>query len=645
MASFFEGIIKNIVERLAGNRNRQKAAGSSLPGLALAALGVVYGDIGTSPLYALRECFHGKYAIAVSRGNVLGVLSLMFWALLLVVTIKYLTFVLMADNRGEGGVIALTGLLKQSTPKRKRRRFGLVAIGLFGACLLYGDGMITPAISVLSAVEGIRIITPSLKPYVIPVTIAILGGLFVLQRRGTARVGKLFGPVILIWFLSLSFLGAAQIARDPKILAAVFPWYGIGFLVRNKMAGLVVLGAVFLVVTGAEALYADLGHFGKAPIRLAWVGLVFPALVLNYFGQGAVLLVRPDMSHHPFYALVPAGAMVPMVILATVATIIASQAVITGAFSLTEQAIKLGYLPRLRVRHTSAWHMGQIYIAPVNYLLMICAISLVVGFRTSSKIAAAYGMAVTVTMLITTTLFFVVTRKKWGWNFMVAMLLTCIFYIVETPFFLANLTKISHGAWFPLAVGAAIFSVMLTYQDGSEILRNKMRRLTPRLEKFQEMLRENPPRRVKGTAVFLTRSHDIVPAALVHNIQHNKILHSKVIFLNIRTEEIARVPNFEKIETEKLGSGVYRIIAHYGFIEEPNVNTIFSLARERGLKVETREASFFLGRENVGISDRPKMSKWRSSLFVFLSRNSVDVSSFFAIPSDRVIEIGAKVEI
>jgi KUP system potassium uptake protein len=644
MSKFFKDM-KAALRQSIGDENSQKADGDQLAPLTLAALGVVYGDIGTSPLYAIRECFHGKYGIAVTPENVLGVLSLMFWTLVMIVSLKYLTFVLRADNHGEGGVIALTALLKPINSKKIRRRFGLVAFGLFGACLLYGDGMITPAISVLSAVEGLRIITPVFKPYVIPMTIVILGGLFFLQRRGTVKVGNLFGPVILVWFLILAALGITKITLNPKILVAVFPWHGIRFLIHNKLDGFIVLGAVFLVATGAEALYADIGHFGKTPIRLAWFGLVFPALVLNYFGQGAVLLAKPEMSHHPFYALVPGWAIVPLVILATLATIIASQAVITGAFSLTQQAIKLGYLPRLRVTHTSATHIGQIYIAPVNWLLMICAIALVAGFQSSSKIAAAYGVAVTATMLITTTLFFVVIRKKWGWNLMLAIPLICAFFLVDISFFGANISKIFHGAWFPLVIGTIIFVVMLTWQDGTEILRNKMGSLTPRLENIQEMLENDPPQRIKGSAVFLARSHDIVPAALMHNLRHNKILQSNVVFLNIRTEEIPRVPNFEKIEIKKLGGGVYQIIAHYGFMEKPNIDTIFELSRDKGVDLEAKEASFFLGREKLGISDRPQMSRWRSNLFIFLSKNSMDASSFFGIPSNQVIEVGVQLDL
>ncbi len=631
-------------EQSEGDEKTKRTSGAHLAKLTLAALGIVFGDIGTSPLYALRECFHGEYGVAVCSENVFGVLSLMFWSLIMIVTIKYLAFVVRADNNGEGGVLALTALLKRTRPKKQGQWFNLIAIGMFGACLLYGDGMITPAISVLSAVEGIRIITPLLKPYVLPVTIAILVGLFLIQRRGTAKIGALFGPIIIIWFLVLAVLGTIQIAFNPKVLVSVFPWHGISFLVQNKLHGFVVLGAVFLVVTGAEALYADLGHFGKTPIRLAWAGLVLPALILNYFGQGAVLLARPEMSHHPFYALVPGWAMVPMVLLATAATIIASQAVISGTFSLTQQAIQLGYLPRLRITHTAASHIGQIYIGPVNWLLMICTIALVAGFQSSSKLSAAYGVAVTATMLITTTLFFVVMREIWRWSRPVACMLSGVLFLIDIPFFAANISKIFHGAWFPLVIGAATFVVMITWEDGREILRNEIRALTPELREFDEILAKEQPQLVKGLAIFLTGNHDLVPAALMQNMKHNNILHSDVIFLTVRTEAVPRVSNFEKIKVEKLGAGIYGVIAHYGFMEQPNMNTIFALCRENGLNLEMKEASFFLGREKLGISNKPKMSRWRSNLFIFLSNHSLDASSYFGIPSNQVIEVGVQLD-
>jgi len=624
---------------------QKEAGGDRLAKLSLAALGVVFGDIGTSPLYAVRECFHGEYGIPVTNENILGVLSLMFWALVMIVTFKYLTFVFRADNNGEGGVIALTALIKRAKIT-KARGVGLAAVGLFAACLLYGDGMITPAISVLSAVEGIRIITPVFKPYVIPLTIVILAGLFLLQRHGTAKVGSLFGPVILIWFIVLAVLGTVQIVRDPTVLFAVFPWHGITFLAQNRLHGFVVLGAVFLVVTGAEALYADMGHFGKRPIRLTWIVLVFPALVLNYFGQGAVLMLKPEMSYHPFYALVPTWALVPMVFLATIATIIASQAVITGSFSLTRQAIQLGYLPRLRVSHTSAAHIGQIYIAPVNWLLMICTIGLVIGFKSSSNLAAAYGVAVTSTMLVTTTLFFIVARHKWGWSRLAAGALAGLFFLVDIPFFCANISKIFHGAWFPLVIGAAFFTMMLTWEEGRKILSEQLLNLSPSIEDFGKSLEENPPQKVRGQAIFLTGNPDRVPQAIVQNVNHNKILHSDVAILHFKTEDIPRVPNFEKIDTEKLSlSGFYKITAHHGFMETPKIETILALAREKGVEFKLENTSFFLGRVKLIIDDKPKMSLWRSNLFIFLSKNSVDASSFFGIPSNQVIEVGVQFEL
>jgi len=613
--------------------------------LSLAALGVVFGDIATSPLYAIRECFHGEYGIEVTPANVLGVLSLMFWSLLLIVTLKYLTFILRADNHGEGGVIALTALVKSLGGRARRAPWLLIAIGVFAACLLYGDGMITPAISVLSAVEGIRIITPLFQPYVVPLTIVILAGLFLLQRRGTARVGSLFGPVILLWLCVLAVLGLVQVVQRPEVLAAASPLYGARFLALNKLHGFVVLGAVFLVVTGAEALYADMGHFGRGPIRLTWVAAVLPALVLNYFGQGALLLGRPEEASHPFYAMVPSWAMIPMVVLSTLATIIASQAVITGSFSLTRQAIQLGYLPRMEIRHTSAAQMGQIYVGPVNWLLMACTIGLVIGFKSSGQLAAAYGVAVTSTMLITTVLFYTVARRRWGWRRLAAVPLCGLFLLVDLAFFGANITKIFHGAWFPLVIGGVVFTVMLTWERGRKILAAQLKDLTPSFARFKESVEAEPPHRINGQAVFLSGNPDIVPAALIHNLKHNRVLHSEIAFLHFKTEDVPRVPSLEKVDAEKLGGGFFRIVAHYGFMEEPKTENVLALAREKGFEFKIDGASFFLGREKLSIGDHPHMSRWRCRLFLFMARNAKDAAAFFQIPPDRVVEVGVQLEL
>ena len=619
---------------------------SGLARMSLTALGVVFGDIGTSPLYAVRECFHGEYGIAATRANVLGVISLMIWALIMVVTLKYVVFVLRADNQGEGGVMALTALIKQKQAGiNGRRRSLLVIAGLFGACLIYGDGMITPAISVLSAVEGIRIITPLFAPYIIPLTIGILAGLFLLQRRGTSWVGSLFGPVMLVWFCTMAILGAVQLVHSPQILAALSPWHGTAFLVNNRLHGFVVLGAVFLVVTGSEALYADMGHFGKGPIRLTWIGFVLPALALNYFGQGALLLSHPEMTDHPFYALAPAQALVPLVILSTAATIIASQALITGAFSMTRQAIQLGYLPRLHVTQTSARQVGQIYVAPVNWLLMVCTIGLVLGFQSSSKLAAAYGVAVSATMLITTLLFYTVARLHWGWGRLAAGLPVGIFFIADLTFFLANMSKLLHGAWFPLVVGIGLLGIMLTWERGRRILADQLLNLTTSFELFNKELESRPIQKVNGQAVFLTSNPGIVPVALIQNLKHNKVLHSDIAVLYFKIENIPRVPDAAKVTVEKLGPGFFRITARRGFMEEPKIDAILALAREQGLDFNVENASFFLGREKLVIGGKSNIVRWRAHLFAFLSHNSMDASAFYGIPPKRVIEVGVQLEL
>ena len=629
------------------SKNNQADKNSRLVKLSLAALGIVFGDISTSPIYAIRECFHGEYGIAPTQANIMGVLSLMFWSLVMIVGLKYLTFVFRAGNKGEGGVIALTALIRGEGHQSSKvhQKLGIVALGLFAACLLYGDGMITPAISVMSAVEGLGIVTPVFEPYVIPITITILCGLFLIQRHGTATVGGFFGPVILVWLSFLALTGGVQILQAPGILAAVFPWHAVEFLIVNKVHGFMVLGAVFLVGTGTEALYADMGHFGKQPIRLTWFAAVFPALVLNYFGQGALLLGKPGAAQHPFYSMVPAWAMWPTVLLATLATIIASQAVISGAFSLTRQAIQLGYLPRLKIEHTSATQIGQIYIAPVNWMLMICTIALVVGFQSSSKLAAAYGVAVTSTMIITTTLFFVLARKRWQWPLFWAAPLAGLFFLVDVPFFIANLSKVLHGAWFPLVIGAVFFTVMQTWAKGRRILAEQLHKIMPPVHQFIVDLANDSPTKISNQAVFLSGTPNTIPVALAKNVKHNRVIHSQTILLHFLVEDVPRVPNLEKIKTEKLGSGFYRVLARYGFMEDFELDNVLTLAREKGLDLDVETTTFYIGREKLVHGDNHQMRKWRANMFIFMSRNATGAASFFNLPADQSIEIGVQLEI
>lgn len=617
----------------------------NLATLSLAALGVVFGDIGTSPLYAIRECFHGEYSIPVTTDNVLGVLSLLVWAILTIVTLKYLTFIMKADNEGEGGILALTSLIISHSKKNNSQRWFLVGIGLFGASLLYGDGMITPAISVLSAVEGVQIIAPNLSNLAIPVTIAILIALFLFQHHGTAKVGALFGPIILIWFLAIGILGLNEIIRYPQILKALAPWYGIEFLMNNHVHGFLVLGAVFLSVTGAEALYADMGHFGRRPIRLIWMMLVLPALLLNYFGQGAFLLASPESSYNPFYSLVPSWGLIPMVILATMATIIASQALITGVFSLTQQAIQLGYLPRLTVRHTSASHMGQIYVPAANWTLMFATVGLVAGFGSSSRLASAYGVAVTATMLISAILFYYVARDLWQWNRVAVNLLVGFFFLIDLSFFGASVSKLFHGAWFPLVIGLFCFTLMVTWQQGRSLLLKQIQDRTLTVTEFSDSLALQQPLRVKGQAIYLTANPDIVPIALLHNMRHNKILHSEVGLLHFSTERVPRVANSRKVEVTQLSNGLYRIIARYGFMEYPNIRQVLALANQQGMKFRPEAISFFLNREKIVAGMKSKMSVWRKKLFALMARNAISATAYYDLPSGQVIEIGVQVQI
>ncbi|HKK27782.1 MAG TPA: potassium transporter Kup [Gemmatimonadota bacterium] len=614
--------------------------------LSVAALGVVYGDIGTSPLYALHEALAVEGHLHADARNVLGVLSLIFWSLILVISIKYLIFILRADNRGEGGILALTSLVAPVVRKLGRKvSFTILMAGLFGAALLYGDSMITPAISVLAAVEGLGVATPVFDPYVIPITIGILVGLFFFQRKGTEGVGRIFGPITLIWFLVIGTLGAAEIVRYPAVLAAVDPRHAADFFLRNGWAAFMALGGVFLVVTGGEALYADLGHFGRRPIRLTWFSIVLPGLLLNYFGQGALLLHRPEAIRAPFFLLAPSWALYPLVALATAATVIASQAVISGAYSLTRGAVQLGYLPRMQVEHTSEKHIGQIYMPGVNWLLMIACIGLVLGFRTSSNLAAAYGVAVTTTMVVTTILFGAAAQHRWGWSFWVAAPVAGFFLVVDLAFFGANLLKIPHGGWFPLLVAGLAVIAMTTWARGRDILAERIHAgVLPVTNLLEDLDRGGIPR-VPGTAVFMYKNPAGVPPALLHNLKHNKVLHERVILLTVRTEEIPYVDEEDRATAEDLGRGLYRVVLRWGFAEDPDVPAGLRSLRLGDWDFRLSETSFFLGRENLLPTRKPGMAMWREHLFAFMSRNARGATSFFRIPPNRVVELGAQVEI
>jgi KUP system potassium uptake protein len=619
--------------------------GRELATLSLAALGIVYGDIGTSPLYAVRESFLPAHGLAVVPANVLGVISLVFWSLVLVISVKYLAFILKADNRGEGGIMALAALATPMGVRQSGGRPWLIALGLFGTALLYGDGAITPAVSVLSAVEGLEVATPLFAPYIVPITIAILVLLFVQQRHGTAGVGRVFGPVTLLWFATIAALGAAQIAREPGVLAAASPHHAVRFFADNGARGFVVLGSVFLVVTGGEALYADMGHFGRRPIRVAWFAVVLPALLLNYAGQGALLLRDPSAVENPFFRMAPAWALYPVVAIATAATVIASQALISGAFSLTMHAVQLGYIPRVTIEHTSARQRGQIYIPGVNWLLMLACIGLVVGFGSASNLAAAYGVAVTTTMVITTILFFVVARERWGWSLPLAAGVTGFFLVIDVAFWGANLIKIPHGGWFPLVVGAIMFGLMTTWRRGRRALLRKVGAGLLPLETFLASIALSHPHRVRGTAVFMYGDPAATPPALLHNLKHNQVLHQRVVFLTVETAESPHVPPGERAAVEDLGHGFHRVRLRYGFMDEPDVPESLSLLEPFGLTFKHLETTYFLSRETIVPSADPAMPRWSGHLFAVMARNARTASSFFRLPPNRVVELGAQIEL
>jgi KUP system potassium uptake protein len=647
---------------------KDSATGKRLAILALGALGVVYGDIGTSPLYALKECFSGPHGVPVTKQNVLGVLSLIFWSLNFVVTFKYLSVVMRADNRGEGGILALLALVRPHGEGRPPGVYRwLIAVGLFGAALLYGDGIITPAISVLGAVEGLSIATPALERWVVPIAVVIISALFAVQRRGTAHVGAMFGPVTALWFLCIAVLGLTGILQHPSVLAALNPSYAANFLWREGGTGLMVLAAVVLVITGGEALYADMGHFGKRPIRLAWYLAVLPALALNYFGQGAILLESPDAARNPFYSLVPAWALYPMIAIATGAAIVASQALISGAFSLTRQAIQLGYMPRMNIVHTSSSTIGQIYIPQVNNWLWITCVGLVLAFQSVSNLAATYGVAVTGTMTTTTVLLLVVARRQWGWSVAKLGLLGGLFLVVDLAFLGTNLFKIPDGGWFPLVVATIVYLLMSTWKKGRARLSEIVRENTLPIDLFLADIAKRKPVRVPGIAVFLTSVREGAPPVLLHHLKHNKVLHEKVILLSVLGAEIPQVSQADRVRYRELGENFCEIVANYGFMETPDVPTMLqSLELERGdgrrLRVEVMTTSFYLGRETLipvdgrkrrqtsaattpeGTLPKPVMARWRKKLFIFMARNAQSATAFFGLPPNRVVELGAQIQ-
>jgi KUP system potassium uptake protein len=624
------------------------SSGNGKPGvlaLTISAIGVVFGDIGTSPLYTMKEVFSGKYGIGVSHDNVLGALSLVFWALIIVVTVKYVLFMMRADNHGEGGIMALLALLLRTTGTSTGTRWLLMSIGLFGAALFYGDGMITPAISVLSAVEGLQVATPAFKPYVVPITIVVLLLLFMMQRHGTARVGALFGPIMIGWFVILALLGIVNIVDQPSVLAAVDPAYAVRFFEINTVHGFLALGGVVLAITGVEALYTDMGHFGRKPMQFAWLYFVLPALLLNYFGQGALILHDASAIEHPFYRMAPSWALFPMVVFATLATVIASQAVISGTYSLTRQAIQLGYCPRLDVTHTSESAIGQVYMPWVNWVLCACVIGLVLGFRSSSNLAGAYGIAVTGTMAIDTILGFVLIRKLWNWPLWTALPMLILYLIIDFSLLGANAIKLFHGGWFPVVVGIGLFTLLATWKAGRQLLVERLAPGAIPMEPFIQSVTAHPPTRVPGTAVFLTGASEGVPHALLHNLNHNKVLHERIVLLTVETRDIPHVADEDQIEILPLGTDFYRMIVHYGFKDEPDVPRALELAAAKGMKFEMMETSFFLSRQTLIPKVGPGMALWREKLFAVMSRNASSATTFFKIPANRVVELGTRIEL
>jgi KUP system potassium uptake protein len=609
---------------------------------------VVYGDIGTSPLYALKECFSPELGLTIDTSNVYGVLSLVIWALLLLISVKYIAFVMRADNRGEGGILALLSLAVAETPKGLKRPLLatlLLGMGVFGAALLYGDGMITPAVSVLGAMEGLEVASTSFHPFIVPLSTIVLLGLFAAQYHGTGTVGSIFGPIMIVWFATISVLGVVSILHTPAVVASINPWYGLQFLIHNRWLGFKVMGSVFLAVTGGEALYADMGHFGARPIRIAWFGLVLPALLLNYLGQGALILGDPAAIDNPFYKLAPHWMLYPLVGLATIAAVIASQALISGVYSLTMQSIQMGFLPRMTIDHTSERERGQIYMPQVNWVLAAASILLVLAFKTSSNLAAAYGIAVTLTMLATTVLFYFAAQRLWNWSPLVAGALCTLFGVIEISFFGANALKILNGGWYPLAVGVFLFTLMSTWKTGRRLLWQRVKETSLPLEHFLASLDRREPNRVKGTAIYLASNPGSTPLALLHNLKHNKVLHERVVFLNIVVEEQPTIDKSQRVTVTPMPHGFCRVQAHFGFMEEPNVVEVLKSCAPLGVEYREHEATFFLSRETILPAKNPGMARWREHLFSLMSRNAQSATAFFRIPPSRVVELGMQVEI
>ncbi|MHB8481928.1 MAG: potassium transporter Kup [Nitrospiria bacterium] len=617
---------------------------SSLAGLSLAALGVVYGDIGTSPLYTLNAIFSGGlHPVPLNLENILGILSLIFWSLVIVVSFKYVIFIMRADNQGEGGIMALMALALRKLEDKGKAREAAMLLGIFGAALFYGDGIITPAISVLSAVEGLQVASPAFKTYVIPVTITVLWGLFIFQRKGTARVGALFGPIMCLWFGTLAFLGVLNILVQPGVLSALNPSYGISFLIASPWVGFLALGGVVLALTGAEALYADMGHFGRRPIQLAWFAFVLPSLVLDYFGQGALLMRNPEAIENSFYLLAPNWALYPLVILSTVATVIASQAVISGAFSMTHQAMRLGYSPHMETQQTSEQEIGQIYLPGINWTLLLAVIALVLGFRNSTSLAAAYGIAVTGTMMITSILAFIVVRTIWGWGWVRGGLLIVFLLTIDLAFFGANAIKIEEGGWLPLVFGFGVFLLMTTWKRGRTLLHERLHRNALDLKPFVESMAPGAVMRVPGTAIFLTANPDGVPHSLLHNMKHNKVLHEHVVVLCVRILDIPHVSGEDRLELHTLPNNFYQLIVKFGFKDEPDIPKALAPGVKQGLALDPMETSFFLGRETLIPKAGSEMPVWREKLFIAMYRNAASVITFYKIPPNRVVEMGSQV--